>query len=123
MNFLSSPFDALYNDVSAKYEKANLPKGTTSPIGIRSLFGRKMVVLDLEHRLDGTTKACKVYIYCKKYWTCEEWKIIAVAENDTFETASQNETIIPYEKRSELYKLINGETIVRNNNEQLCLKR
>lgn len=122
MSFFSSPFEALYNDVSVKYEKANLPKNTTSPIGIRSLFGRKMVVLDLEHRLDGTTTVCKAYIYCKKYWTCEEWKIFTVAENDTFETASQNETIIPYEKRGEIYKLINGETIARNNNEQLRLK-
>jgi hypothetical protein len=120
MNLLTSPFDTLFEYAAQKCQKVH-SSDAHSAVGIRSILGRNIIVLDLEHTLNGSITHCKVYIYCKKYRLTEEWMMITQTAGQPFEKASENEAFIHYEHRGEIKKLIDGKTVTRENEGQLRL--
>ena len=102
-----SPFENFYSEVTEKCA-TGVYQGCLATM---ELLGRKMIVLDVKTFSDKTSTPCKVYLYCKKYWASEDWKYFTQVTNQSFEAASQDESIIPIEMRDHFIGLIrNGKT-------------
>lgn len=107
-NPLSSPFDALYEDVSNRLAKKAGNESAVPPYGIKNLLDRRIIVLQLEYltksqrNISGPIEA---WVFCEPGYIYEDWKIQIAGDND-----SKPESI-RRDQRERIYKLLNGEEI------------
>jgi hypothetical protein len=102
-----SPFEELYSQTQTQPQD---PCVTT-----QEYFGRKTIVMDLCTLINDRNTTLKVYIYCKKYWTYEDWKYFTQSPKENFEDAAKNELIISYDERPLVNRLIKGQMVQLTN--------
>lgn len=115
-NPLSSPFDALYEEVAKRIEIKAENDSIVPPYGIKNLLDRKIVVLQLEYltiKQRNQTGPIEAWVYCEPGYIYEDWKI-QIAKNPE----SKPEPI-KRDQRARIYKLLNGEEILSENGEYL----
>lgn len=116
---LSSPFDALYEKVALKVDASKNSNNKPLPLQIRSLLGRRVIVLKLEY-LDATSgkilRNAEAWLFCKKYWMSEEWKVhLKFKVPDPHAVIVEEEEVIAYEHRIHIENLIDGQTVPSSN--------
>jgi hypothetical protein len=117
VNFLSSsyayfsPFETLYNQVAEQSYKLYQKNGMTPYLDTLEDSGRKMIAIDICTLIDNKTTTCKVYIYCTKHWLSEDWNYFTQSIGESFEQAMESTTILPFESRELVHKLLSERQV------------
>ncbi|MFV0339428.1 MAG: hypothetical protein ACK5MA_02180 [Parachlamydiaceae bacterium] len=121
VNFITSPYTYFSPFEDLYTQTQNQPADPC--VTTQEYFGRKTIVMDLSTLIDDRTTTLKIYVYCKKYWTYEDWKYFAQSPKQSLEDAAIGEMVISYEERPLVHRLIKGEMVQLSNGMHWKLNR